>query len=243
MLPLKRFIAVQLMQRQPPCLTDGNNNGGSLKPLIDAVASGKILGVAAVVGCTNPHKGRQELDPLILTEELVARDILVVSSGCCASDIQHSNIMTPEGFEYCGRGLRDLCYSLGIPPVLSFGSCTEIRRIVEVVTALSEALNVDTSQLPVAVSAPEWMDEKSLADGLFSVALGIFTHVSPALPVTGSKVLSRFLTHKESKRKHLRPEPPTILDITGGEFAVESDPVKAANLIEYHIAKRRERLI
>ncbi len=217
--------------------------GADLRPLIDAIASGRILGVAAVVGCTNPYKGRQDLDPLILTEELVARDILVLSSGCCASDIQHSNIMTPEGFEYCGRGLRDFCYSLGIPPVLSFGSCTEIHRIVELVTVLSEVLNVDTKDLPVAVSAPEWMDEKSLADGLFAVAFGLFTHVAPSLPIDGSSRLRTFLTHRESKRKRLRPEPPTILDITGGEFAVETDPVKAANLIEYHIAKRRERLI
>ena len=216
--------------------------GGSLSPLIDAIVAGKILGIAAVVGCTNPHRGRHEMSPLVLAEELVARDILVVSSGCCASDIQHSDIMTPEGYHYCGDGLKDVCYSLGIPPVLSFGSCTEIHRIVEVVTALSHTLNVDTSQLPVAVSAPEWMDEKSLADGLFSVALGLFTHVSPALPVTGSKFLSRFLSHRESKRRHMRNES-TIVDILGGEFAIETDPVRAASLIEYHIAKKREKFL
>ena len=216
--------------------------GGSLVPLIDAITSGKILGVAAVVGCTNPVSGKQDMAPLVLAEELIARNILVVSAGCCASDMQHGKVMTPEGYDYCGRGLRDVCYSLGIPPVLSFGSCTEIHRIVEIVTALADTLNVDTSQLPVALSAPEWMDEKSLADGLFSVALGLFTHVSPSLPIGGSRVLSRFLTHNESRRKMQGAELPKILDITGGEFAIEPDPVRAAALIEHHIARKRQLL-
>lgn len=217
--------------------------GGSLAPLIDAIVAGKIRGVAAVVGCTSLYKGKNEFSPLLLAEELVARDILVISSGCCASEIQHSNIMTPEGFEYCGSGLKEVCYSLGIPPVLSFGSCTEIHRIVELVTVLAETLNVDTSDLPIAVSAPEWMDEKSLVDGLFSVALGLFTHVAPGLPISGSSVLSKFLTHSESKRKMLMPEPATIKNLTGGEFYVETDPVRAARTIEYQIEKKRERLI
>ena len=53
------------------------------------------------------------------------------------------------------------------------------------VTAIADALDVDTSQLPVAVSAPEWMEQKATIDGLFSVAYGLYTHLSPLPPVTG----------------------------------------------------------
>jgi len=106
--------------------------GGSLQPLIDALMSGKIRGVCAVVGCTNlSPTGRHNFDSQVLTEELIARDILVMNAGCCASDVMHSNTMTPEAFDYCGSGLKEICYSFGIPPALSFGSCTEIHRIVD----------------------------------------------------------------------------------------------------------------
>jgi carbon-monoxide dehydrogenase catalytic subunit len=35
------------------------------------------------------------------------------------------------------------------------------------VTALAEHLNVDTSELPIAVTAPEWMEQKATIDGFF----------------------------------------------------------------------------
>jgi anaerobic carbon-monoxide dehydrogenase catalytic subunit len=38
------------------------------------------------------------------------------------------------------------------------------------ITALADHLDVDIPQLPIAVTAPEWMEQKATIDGVFAVA-------------------------------------------------------------------------
>lgn len=211
-----------------------------LSALVEALESRNVNGIVAIAGCTNPHTSKQRSDAVVLAEELIARDILVLTGGCCNSEIQHSDLMMPEGARYAGDGLKELCLKLNIPPVLSFGSCTEVYRIVDIVTAMADAFSVDTPDLPCAVSLPEWMDGKSLTDAFFCIGFGLITHISPSLPIHGSKRISTFLSHSESKRK--RANPPTALNTFGGEFIYESDPVSAATLLEYHLDRKRQRL-
>ena len=49
------------------------------------------------------------------------------------------------------------------------------------VTALADYLDVDVPQLPIAVTAPEWMEQKATIDGIFAVAYGAYTHLSQHL--------------------------------------------------------------
>lgn len=212
----------------------------NLEEIVAALHSGRVNGIVAIAGCTNPHTGKQRSDAVVLAEELIARDILVLLSGCCNSEAQHTDLMTPDGARYAGDGLKDLCLKLRIPPLLSFGSCTETYRIVDIVTTMADAFSVDTADLLCAVSVPEWMDEKSLTDAFFSIAFGMITHISPSLPINGSKRISTFLSHSESKRR--RNNRPTALNTVGGEFICESDPLRAATLIEYHLDRKRQRL-
>ena len=97
------------------------------------------------------------------------------------------------------------------------------------VTAIADALGVDPSQLPVAVSAPEWMEQKATIDGLFALAYGLYTHLSPIPPVTGGPELAKLLTVD-------------LEGLTGGKVALGDDPTQVAIDIENHINKKRSEL-
>ncbi|WP_170270170.1 anaerobic carbon-monoxide dehydrogenase catalytic subunit [Heliorestis acidaminivorans] len=202
--------------------------GGSLDPLLDVIKKGLIKGAVAVVGCTNNRNGHDSAG-LQLMEELIKKDILVISAGCMSSAAQIEGMQDPVSAAKAGPGLRAVCEKLSIPPVLSFGSCVDIGRIGVLVTALADALNVDPSQLPVAASAPEYLEQKAVADGVFAVAFGLLTHLGPVPPVTGSPLVTQILTQD-------------VEGLTGGKVLVELDMVKAADAIEAHIMTKRQGL-
>lgn len=202
--------------------------GGTLDPLLDAVKSGAIRGIVAVVGCTNTRNGYDKRG-LALMEELIKNDLLVINAGCMSSAAQMRGLMSPEAAEKAGEGLKGVLKALGIPPMLNFGSCVDIGRIGVAVTAIAEALGVDPAQLPVAASAPEYLEQKAVVDGVFAVAFGLLTHIGPIPPVTGSELVTRILTSD-------------IEEMTGGKVLVEEDPLKAAGAILRHIENKRKAL-
>lgn len=203
--------------------------GGKLDPFLDVIKSGKIKGVVAIVNCSTLKNGPQDWMTVNLAKELVKRDILVLAGGCGNHGLEVAGMANMDALKYAGEGLKEVGTSLGIPPCLSFGTCTDTGRVSMLVTAIADALGVDTSQLPVAVSAPEWMEQKATIDGLFSVAYGLYTHLSPLPPVTGGPELAKFLTEDVEK-------------LTGGKVAIGDDPTKVAEDIEAHIIKKRKAL-
>lgn len=202
--------------------------GGSLDPLLDVIKAGQIKGIAAVVGCTNNRNGHDSAS-LTLIQELLKRDILVITSGCVASGAQIEGLQTLEAADLAGSNLRGICNALGIPPVLNFGSCIDIGRIVIAVTAIANALGVDPSALPVAASAPEYLEQKAVADGFFAVTFGLYTHLGPVPPVAGAPLVTKILTED-------------VEGLVGGKVSVEQDMVKAAEQIEAHILSKRMNL-
>jgi carbon-monoxide dehydrogenase catalytic subunit len=202
--------------------------GGSLTPLLDVIKSGAIKGIAAVVGCTNNRNGHDS-SSLTLIKELLKKDILVISAGCVSSGAQIEGLQTLEAADIVGENLKGICKVLGIPPVLNFGSCIDIGRICIAVTAIANALGVDTSDLPVAASAPEYLEQKAVADGFFAVTFGLFTHLGPLPPVGGAPNVVKLLTQD-------------VESLVGGKVCVEQDMVKAANIIEEHIVRKRKAL-
>ena len=199
--------------------------GGTPEPLIDAIKDGTIRGVAGIVGCKNP-KVKHDLGHTKLARELIKRDILVGATGCAGVAIGKAKMMQPEAADMCGPGLRGLCQALGVPPVLHMGSCVDNTRIVNLAATLANALDVDISDLPIAGAAPEWYSEKALSIGLYMVASGVTTVLGVAPPIFGSAKVTQFLTRGAGP-------------VLGATFAVEPDPVKAADIIEAHIEKKR----
>ena len=200
--------------------------GGSLDPLIEAIKSGAIKGIAGVVGCNNP-KVKQDYNHVNLVKELIKNDILVVNGGCNAIACAKAGLMTLEAAEQAGEGLKGVCKKLGIPPVLHMGSCVDNSRILMALAAMAKALGVDIPDLPVAGAAPEWMSEKAVSIGTYFISSGVFTVLGTVPPVLGSANVTKLLTEGAE-------------DVVGGKFAVETDPFKAAQLMIDHImAKRR----
>lgn len=205
-----------------------NALGGTLEPLINALKDGTIKGIVGIVGCVNP-KVKHNYSHIVLTEKLIANDILVVGTGCWAIAAAMHGLLKPEAAEKAGPGLKKICNALGIPPCLHMGSCVDCSRILIALKALAESLGVDISDLPVAGSAPEWMSEKAVSIGTYFVASGVFTHLGTIPPVLGSKKVTKLLTED-------------IEDLLGGKFYVEPDPAKAAETIIKVIEEKRRKL-
>lgn len=203
--------------------------GGSWKPLIDLIAEGKIKGIAGVVGCSNLTAKGHDVFTVELTKELIKRNILVLSAGCSSGGLENVGLMSPGAAKLAGNELRTVCETLGIPPVLNFGPCLAIGRLEIIATEIADALAVDIPQLPLVLSAPQWLEEQALADGSFGLALGLPLHLAQPPFVTGSKTVSSILTEQ-------------LLDITGGQIILEDDVVKAADKLETIIVQKRTAL-
>jgi carbon-monoxide dehydrogenase catalytic subunit len=199
--------------------------GGSLDPLLDAVKSGSVRGIAGIVGCNNP-KLKHDHVHVNLARELIRKDVLVVVTGCATVAMGKAGLMVPDAADQAGPGLSAVCRALNIPPVLHVGSCVDNSRILHLASLVADALNVDISQLPVVASAPEWYSEKAAAIGLYAVASGIQTHLGLPPNILGSKAITDLALGG-------------LTDVFGAAFVVEPDPVKAATLLDAHIAAKR----
>jgi carbon-monoxide dehydrogenase catalytic subunit len=165
----------------------GGSYRSSFRPLNDAIMSGRIRGVAAIVGCNNP-RSKQDYLHVYVTEELLKKDVLIVETGCGAIASAKLGLMLGEaGLEKVGPGLQEVCETIGIPPVLHMGSCVDNTRILTVLTQIVEegGLGDDIDQVPAVGLAPEWMSEKALAIGTYCVASGVYVIFGGSSPVEG----------------------------------------------------------
>ena len=209
----------------------GGTYRSTYRPLNDGVIGGRIRGAAGVIGCSNPNITFEE-GHLTIVKELLANDVLVVSTGCNSITCAKHGLMRPEAaFEYCGKGLQEVCQAVGIPPVLHMGACLDNSRILKVLANIvaEGGLGEDISDLPVAGAAPEWMSEKAVCIGFYFVASGVYTVIGHPLPVMGSPNLHRYLTEE-------------IEEETGGKWVFELDHKEAAHKMIRHIDRKRKAL-
>ena len=165
----------------------GGTYRASFRPLNDAIMTGRIRGVAAVVGCNNPRSNQDYLHNYV-TKALLKQDVLVVETGCGAIAAAKLGLLLGEaGLSEVGPGLREVCETVGIPPVLHMGSCVDNTRILTVLTQIVEegGLGDDIDQVPAVGLAPEWMSEKALAIGTYCVASGAYVIFGGQSPVSG----------------------------------------------------------
>ena len=204
--------------------------GGSLGPLLDAIKAGTLRGVAGLVSCTTLRDHGSDSHSVAVARELIKRDILVLSMGCGNAAMQVAGLCSPEASSLAGPGLKTLCEKLGIPPVLSYGTCTDTGRLADMLEAISRELGgVPVTDLPVAAVAPEYMEQKATIDAVFALAFGLYTYVNPVPTVTGGPNLVKLLTED-------------LPGVTGGILSVEKDAVKAVEGIAAHIEAKRKKL-
>ncbi|KXG43495.1 anaerobic carbon-monoxide dehydrogenase catalytic subunit [Tepidibacillus infernus] len=213
-----------------------------LKPLVDNIKAGNILGVVALVGCTNPRV-KQDWANVEMAKELLKHNVMVVATGCSAHSLGKFGLLSSEGLEYCGDGLKQVLTAVGqangmeaLPSVLHMGSCVDNSRIADLVSALADYIGVEAKDLPVAGSTPEIMNPKALAIGAYFLAHGVDVHVGIMPPIGGSELVTNVLTG--SKEEHEL----TTDGLFGGKVIYEKDPIEAAHVVIERIKQKRAEL-
>jgi carbon-monoxide dehydrogenase catalytic subunit len=208
----------------------GGTFRASYTPLNDNIINGRIRGVAGVVGCTNPRM-KQDYVHVELVKELIKNDVLVVQTGCSQIALAKAGLTTPEAAHLAGPGLKEVCETVGMPPVLGLGACVDNSRILIACAEMVKTggLGDSIADLPVAGCAPEYMSEKAITIGQYFVASGVFTVFGVTFPIVeGTKF-----------HKHLFEE----LEQRGmGKWGFATDPHDIARLMIAHIDKKRKAL-
>ena len=208
----------------------GGSFRSSYRPLNDNIINGRIRGVAGVVGCTNPRV-KQDWVHVELVKELIKNDVLVLQTGCSQISLAKAGLTKPEAAILAGEGLREVCETVGMPPVLGLGSCVDNSRILIAASAMVKegGLGDCIADLPVAGAAPEWMSEKAICIGQYFVASGVFTVFGVTFPTVGG---TKFHEHLFNG-----------LEEEGlGKWGFTPDPHEMAQMMIAHIDKKRKAL-
>jgi carbon-monoxide dehydrogenase catalytic subunit len=208
----------------------GGSFRGSYRPLNDNIINGRIRGVAGVVGCTNPRM-KQDWVHVELVKELIKNDVLVLQTGCSQIALAKAGLTSPEAAVLAGPGLREVCETVGMPPVLGLGSCVDNSRILIAASEMVRegGLGDSIADLPVAGAAPEWMSEKAISIGHYFVASGVYTVFGVTFPIVeGTKF-----------HKHLFQG---LEELGLGKWGFTPDPYEMARMMLAHIDKKRRAL-
>lgn len=208
----------------------GGSFRGSYVPLNDNIINGRIRGVAGVVGCTNPRV-KQDWVHVELVKELIRNDILVVQTGCSQIALAKAGLTTPEAAHLAGNGLKEVCETVGMPPVLGLGACVDNSRILIACSEMVKTggLGESIADLPVAGAAPEWMSEKAIAIGQYFVASGVYTVFGATFPITEGTKFHKYLFQG-------------LEDLGFGKWDFVVDPYEMARRMIAHIDKKRQAL-
>jgi carbon-monoxide dehydrogenase catalytic subunit len=203
---------------------------GSLRPLNDAIMAGRLRGVAGVVGCNNPRVVHDQAH-FDIVKEFLKNDVLVVQTGCGAICNAKYGLLQGEALDHAGPGLREICETVGIPPILHMGSCVDNSRILTVLAEMATegGLGEDISDIPGVGIAPEWMSEKALSIGTYFVASGAYVLFGVKSPVEGSGAVTDLIGRGWEEK-------------TGGKLEFEPDPAKIVKKSLQHIDKKRAAL-
>lgn len=219
------------------------NKEDPLQPVIDALASGKIRGIAAIVGCTNPRE-LQDFGNTEVAKELLKNDVLVVATGCAAHSLAKHNLMNFDGLEYCGEGLKEVLKVIGnaaglpsLPPTLHMGSCVDNSRPADLLTAIANRLGVAMNELPAVGTCPETHSPKALSIGTFFIAHGIDVHIGVSPQISGSDFVENIL-YGDRTDENVNAD-----KLFGGKLIYEKDHKKAAALLLERIDMKREQLL
>ena len=208
----------------------GGTFRASYRPLNDNIINGRIRGVAGVVGCTNPRV-KQDWVHVELVKELIKNDVLVVQTGCSQVALAKAGLTTPEAAVMAGPGLREVCETVGMPPVLGIGSCVDNSRILIACAEMVKegGLGDSIADLPVAGAAPEWMSEKAISIGHYFVASGVYTVFGVTFPIVEDTKFYKLLFDGLEKQGL-------------GKWGFSPDPYELARMMIEHIDKKRKAL-
>jgi len=229
-IPQRRDLGIHGFSHEYVNYMLGGTFRASYTPLNDNIINGRIRGVAGVVGCTNPRV-KHDYVHVELVKELIKNNVLVVQTGCSQISLAKAGLMKPDAAVLAGEGLQEVCETVGMPPVLSLGSCVDNSRILIACAEMVRigGLGESIADLPVAGAAPEYMSEKAISIGQYFVASGVYTIFGVTFPtIEGTKFHKLLFEGLEE------------MGMGKWDFAV--DPLDMAQKMIAHIDKKREAL-
>jgi carbon-monoxide dehydrogenase catalytic subunit len=130
-----------------------------------------------------------------------------------------------------GQGLKEVCETVGMPPVLGVGSCVDNSRILIAASEMvrTGGLGNSIADLPAAGAAPEWMSEKAISIGHYFVASGVYTVFGVTFPIVEETKFHKLLFGGLEKQGL-------------GKWGFAPDPIEMAHLMIAHIDKKRKEL-
>ena len=200
---------------------------GSMKPLADALKSGKILGIVNMVGCNNP-KVLYEKAIVDVADVLLKNNILILSNGCASFPLMKLGYCNISALERTGESLREFL-SPDLPPVWHVGECIDNTRSTGIFAGIAGVLGKNLYEMPYAFTSPEWGNEKGIDAALGFRLMGINSYHCVEAQIYGSENVIEFL--KDGTR-----------DLLGSVMHVDTDPVKLGEKIVEDIKAKRQEL-
>jgi carbon-monoxide dehydrogenase catalytic subunit len=221
----------RIPRRVPPREVEGeigfsveNLGAEGIESLAEALSQGRVLGVANLVGCSNPRVV-YERSVVDLCRVLIENDVLVLTNGCASFALLKMGFCRGGAKSLAGRGLKSFLGSR--PPVWHMGECLDNARASALFRALADSRRRDIKDMPSAFASPEWSNEKGLAAAAAFRLLGVSSYHSVYAPVQASKAVTRHLAEETR-------------DLFGSTMSVDLDPVRlAAKIIDDMRAARK----
>lgn len=201
---------------------------GSMKPLAEALRSGKILGIVNMVGCNNP-KVLYEKAIIDVADVLLKNNVLILSNGCASFPLMKLGYCSVSALEdKTGDTLKEFL-SPDLPPVWHVGECIDNTRSSGIFTGIAGELGKKIYELPFAFSSPEWGNEKGIDAALGFRLMGVSSYHCVEAQIYGSKNVIEFL--KEGTK-----------ELLGSSMNVDTDPTALGQKIVDDMKIKRKEL-
>lgn len=200
---------------------------GGMKPLADALKSGKILGIVNMVGCNNP-KVLYEKAIVDVADVLLKNNVLILSNGCASFPLMKLGYCNISALDKTGESLREFL-TPDLPPVWHVGECIDNTRSSGIFAGIANVLGKNLYEMPFAFTSPEWGNEKGIDAALGFRLMGINSYHCVETQIYGSQNVIEFL--KDGTR-----------ELLGSVMHVDTDPVALGNKIVEDIKAKRKAL-
>lgn len=200
---------------------------GSMKPLADALKSGKILGIVNMVGCNNP-KVLYEKAIVDVADVLLKNNVLILSNGCASFPLMKLGYCNTSALDKTGESLREFL-TPDLPPVWHVGECIDNTRSSGIFAGIANVLGKDLYEMPFAFTSPEWGNEKGIDAALGFRLMGINSYHCVEAQIYGSQNVIEFL--KDGTK-----------ELLGSVMHVDTDPVSLGIKIVEDIKAKRKAL-
>ena len=203
------------------------NRFGSMKPILEALKSGKILGIVNLVGCNNPRV-IYEKAVVDVAETLIKNNVLVLTNGCASFPLLKLGLCNAGALQRTGEGLKSFLEP-DLPPVWHMGECIDNARASALFGGIAGATGQAIKDMPFAFASPEWSNEKGIGAALGFRLNGVNSYHCVHAPVQGSDNVMDYM-YKGTK------------ETLGSTMNVDVDPISLANKILEDLKEKRTAL-